>query len=137
MVIEFSNNYKLIKKYDGKLKFTSPQRLGTYLPPAIRSAIPMIKEYQKSNDFKNVLNIIITDGQFHGYLDTCNCLRELQRLGHHTIIITVGTRKIDKEAYPMVDHIIFLEEFSQLSDMLIRIFKLMKKELIEEVVQYG
>lgn len=132
MVYAFSTDYMQIKEYDGKLENKRPIMDLTYLAPSLVDAMPRIRGYQKANDFRNVVNIVITDGHLHDNVKSNNIFGQLEKAGHHNIMIGVGVT-INPERYSNIHHVVNLHDFGELSGLLMKVFKTMKAKFVKEV----
>jgi len=135
MAYQFSRDFTKIKGYDDKL--SRPTFMGnyTYVAGALRDAIPQIEAYRKANNFKNVINMVITDGAIQDEEDTVNVeLKEMDNLKHHTILVNVAHKPSEFDKKFNWKHNIYVENFDDLTPKLINIFSKIKKSLIKQVM---
>ncbi len=129
MCYEFSNRFIRFKDYDNVL--TIPRFLsgGTHPEHAILDSIPIIEKYKRKHGYKHVIDIIITDGSFCQRRNN-DAIAQLNKLGHETILINVKSR--DPECHN-AKHMMYVDSFDVLADKLIKMFKVIKKNIIKKV----
>lgn len=132
MAYQFAVDYIKFKDYDEPLSIPQLIGGGTYPAPAILESIQHINKYQKLNNYHNVVDIIITDGDFSRE-DNDDAIQKLNDLGHETILIKVKGYDYSKEKHK-AKHYIHLVEFEDLVPKLTEIFTKIKKSLIRRVI---
>ena len=145
LVYQFSSNFELTKNYDKPLSIPRMLGGGTRPAPAIKDAIPRIEKYKAVNGYTNVVDIIITDGDFDYGGSSDKQISNLNRLGHETILINVGwysggyynrsSEEVDTRKRHKAKHYIELNNFSELVPRLTKIFVKIKKSLVRNVVR--
>jgi uncharacterized protein with von Willebrand factor type A (vWA) domain len=128
MCYEFSHNFIRFKDYDNVL--TIPRFIGGGTDPhnAITDSIPIIEKYKRKNGFRHVIDIIITDGGFYTS-DNDNAIARLNKLGHETVLVNVEHR--DPQGHN-AKHVMYVESFNDLADKMIKMFKVIKKNVIRQ-----
>ena len=135
MAYQFSTKYVRFKDYNKLL--TIPRMIGggTYPAGAIKDSILIIEKYKKTHGFANVIDIIITDGQFGVGGDSDKQIETLNKLGHETILINIcnyGYSYGGRSSNHGAKHFIRLNNFDELVPELMTIFTKVKKTLIKK-----
>lgn len=141
LVYQFSSNYQRTKVYDKPLSIPRMLGGGTNPAPAIKDAIPLIEKYKAINGYTNVVDIIITDGDFDYGSQSDAQIMNLNKLGHETILINIegyryyrsGTGTDDRKKHK-AKHYIELNDFDELVPRLTTIFTKIKKSLVRSVM---
>lgn len=132
LITIFSDDYHIIKDYDQK-NFLKPSLLGgrTFISNALSEIFFISEKYKKQRGYKEVVNIIITDGYFDDFEQTKSELEKLEKLKHINILINVSYKG---ENLLNIKHFIYLDNFDLLADKLIDIFTKLKMNLIKKVI---
>jgi len=137
LAYQFSGGFEKFKDYDKPLTIPKMMGGGTYPSGAIKDSIPKIEKYKRTHSYSNVIDIIITDGEFDVGGKSDKQIGILNKLGHETILINIS----DEGRYVYrgttsshgAKHFIKLKYFEELVPELLTIFTKVKKALIKKV----
>lgn len=135
MAYQFSSNFEKFKDYDKPLTIPNMIGGGTYPASAIKDSIPKIEKYKRTHGYSNVIDIIITDGEFKVGAESDKQIEILNKLGHETILINISDGRYGYRGTTSshgAKHFIKLKYFEELVPELMTIFTKVKKALIKK-----
>jgi hypothetical protein len=126
--------FQTFKEYGKILKAPPLNCTGnTYPEGALGSSLKKIQDYKKRNGFKAVMSILVTDGDFNDNSAVYNAVQKYVDAGHHFVLVKVGKYFNNCYSEPPAHESMRIEDFNQLSDMVIKTFTRMKKSLNKQV----
>lgn len=135
MIYQFDSEYAVMKKYDEPFIVSSMLGGGTNPEGAMGNALPIIKNYARANKFRNVINVVITDGDFDSRFSVKQQFEKMNALNHETIVIRIGAGKkynvvIDHKEVSAKHGLVFTS-FNELTAQLSKIFVTIKRCVTE------
>jgi len=134
-VIEFSDNYRILKDFDEdskKSKWGRNYNSGTFVISALKDAAKSLDEVSKRDNIKNQMIMIITDGGFMSRDTTEKITKELKDKGVYVTLFRVGssTDYASRDAY---NKIVTVRNFTQLTKGMTEMVQHIQLETVRKV----
>jgi len=136
-IIEFSNSYKTMKRFNSEGDWRRTFQGGTNVKPAFEQAIKDLKLLRKKENITNLFIIIISDGEFsEGTEEVTELLIKAKKNNIHTLWICASDyfNYNNSKLQSIFDFYIRIENLSELSIKLKGIIKDIQKKINQNIL---